>query len=153
MTTASSVYAADERPHSLPGVGPVLLLVDAAACQEACQEWCQDDCYVLRWVRSFGTCSFAVTFLASPPPPLCPAACVCCILQVVKKLAKNGVKMIAMRCAGFDRVDLAACAEHGIKVARVPTYSPTSVAEHAVSLLMALNRWVAAPPEGGDWWA
>lgn len=62
-------------------------------------------------------------------------------LQVVKKLAKNGVKMIAMRCAGFDRVDLAACATHGIKVARVPTYSPTSVAEHAVSLLMALNRW------------
>lgn len=47
-----------------------------------------------------------------------------------------------MGCAGFDRVDLAACAEHGIKVARVPTYSPTSVAEHAVSLLMALNRFV-----------
>jgi lactate dehydrogenase-like 2-hydroxyacid dehydrogenase len=60
--------------------------------------------------------------------------------QVVKKLAKFGVKMIAMRCAGFDRVDLAACADYGIKVARVPTYSPTSVAEHAVSLLMALNR-------------
>lgn len=60
--------------------------------------------------------------------------------QVVKKLAQNGVKMIAMRCAGFDRVDLNACVEHGIKVARVPTYSPTSVAEHAVSLLMALNR-------------
>jgi len=59
---------------------------------------------------------------------------------VVQKLAKNGVKMIAMRCAGFDRVDLKACQEHGIKVARVPTYSPTSVAEHAVSLLMALNR-------------
>lgn len=63
------------------------------------------------------------------------------IVQVVKKLAKNGVKMIAMRCAGFDRVDLAACEEYGIKVARVPTYSPTSVAEHAVSLLMALNRY------------
>ena len=47
-----------------------------------------------------------------------------------------------MGCAGFDRVDLAACAEHGIKVARVPTYSPTSVAEHAVSLLMALNRYI-----------
>jgi hypothetical protein len=54
------------------------------------------------------------------------------------------VKMIAMRCAGFDRVDLAACADYGIKVARVPTYSPTSVAEHAVSLLMALNRCAGA---------
>jgi lactate dehydrogenase-like 2-hydroxyacid dehydrogenase len=50
--------------------------------------------------------------------------------------------MIAMRCAGFDRVDLKAAEEHGIKVARVPTYSPTSVAEHALSLLMALNRLV-----------
>lgn len=72
---------------------------------------------------------------------------VCCLFvnddcseKVVKKLAKNGVKMIAMRCAGFDRVDLTACATYGIKVARVPTYSPTSVAEHAVALLMALNR-------------
>lgn len=64
-------------------------------------------------------------------------------------MAKNGVKMIAMRCAGFDRVDLAACATHGIKVARVPTYSPTSVAEHAVSLLMALNRWVLGAAGGG----
>jgi hypothetical protein len=132
---------------------------------------------------------------------------------VVERLAKCGVKLIALRCAGFDRVDLNACQQHGIKVsqavtykvsmafyassqkpvavlallqhissspslkckvvdmlclwrmmypmrgvcviphnnvnflmplclqvARVPTYSPTSVAEHAVSLLMALNR-------------
>jgi len=48
-----------------------------------------------------------------------------------------------MRCAGYDRVDLAACEEHGIKVVRVPTYSPTSVAEHAVGLLFAVNRWAA----------
>jgi D-lactate dehydrogenase len=48
--------------------------------------------------------------------------------------------MIAMRCAGFDRVDLGACEAHGIKVVHVPTYSPTSVAEHAVGLLFAVNR-------------
>lgn len=48
-----------------------------------------------------------------------------------------------MRCAGYDRVDLAACEDHGIKVVRVPTYSPTSVAEHAVGLLFAVNRWAA----------
>jgi D-lactate dehydrogenase len=45
-----------------------------------------------------------------------------------------------MRCAGYDRVDLAACEKYGIRVVRVPTYSPTSVAEHAVALLFALNR-------------
>jgi D-lactate dehydrogenase len=60
--------------------------------------------------------------------------------QIVAKLAKGGVKLIAMRCAGYDRVDLAACEKYGIKVARVPTYSPTSVAEHALALLFALNR-------------
>lgn len=60
--------------------------------------------------------------------------------QVVQKLAAAGIKLIAMRCAGFDRVDLKACAEHGINVVRVPTYSPQSVAEHAVALMFALNR-------------
>jgi D-lactate dehydrogenase len=59
---------------------------------------------------------------------------------VVSILAENGVKMIALRCAGYDRVDVKACAEKGIKVARVPTYSPTSVAEMAVALAFALNR-------------
>ncbi len=56
------------------------------------------------------------------------------------ELAKAGVKLIAMRCAGYDRVDLAACAEAGIRVVRVPTYSPQSVAEHAVALMFGLNR-------------
>lgn len=78
--------------------------------------------------------------LAKGSPVVCLFVNDNCNAKVVQKLAKNGVKMIAMRCAGFDRVDLKACQEHGIKVARVPTYSPTSVAEHAVSLLMALNR-------------
>nr|4ZGS_A Chain A, Putative D-lactate dehydrogenase [Chlamydomonas reinhardtii]4ZGS_B Chain B, Putative D-lactate dehydrogenase [Chlamydomonas reinhardtii]4ZGS_C Chain C, Putative D-lactate dehydrogenase [Chlamydomonas reinhardtii]4ZGS_D Chain D, Putative D-lactate dehydrogenase [Chlamydomonas reinhardtii]4ZGS_E Chain E, Putative D-lactate dehydrogenase [Chlamydomonas reinhardtii]4ZGS_F Chain F, Putative D-lactate dehydrogenase [Chlamydomonas reinhardtii]4ZGS_G Chain G, Putative D-lactate dehydrogen len=60
--------------------------------------------------------------------------------SVIKELAKAGVKLIALRCAGFDRVDLHACAEHGVRVVRVPTYSPESVAEHAVALIFALNR-------------
>jgi len=63
-----------------------------------------------------------------------------CSADVVAELAKCGVKLIAMRCAGFDRVDLKAAEEAGIKVVRVPTYSPTSVAEHALALLMALQR-------------
>jgi lactate dehydrogenase-like 2-hydroxyacid dehydrogenase len=64
--------------------------------------------------------------------------------QVVNQLKQCGVKMIAMRCAGYDRVDLQACEAEGIQVTRVPTYSPTSVAEHAVALLFALSRSVHA---------
>eukprot|EP00878_Enallax_costatus_P017623 GHUV01018517.1.p1 GENE.GHUV01018517.1~~GHUV01018517.1.p1 ORF type:complete len:223 (+),score=45.94 GHUV01018517.1:418-1086(+) len=79
--------------------------------------------------------------LANGSPVVCLFVNDDCDAKAVKKLAKAGVKMIAMRCAGYERVDLKACAEHGIKVARVPTYSPTSVAEHAVALLFALNRW------------
>jgi D-lactate dehydrogenase len=54
-----------------------------------------------------------------------------------------GIKIIALRCAGFDRVDLEAAQECGITVARVPAYSPYAVAEHAITLMMTLNRKVA----------
>jgi D-lactate dehydrogenase len=62
--------------------------------------------------------------------------------EVVEVLAAKGVKMIALRCAGFNGVDLAAAAEHGILVARVPAYSPYAVAEHAVTLALSLIRKV-----------
>src|SRR3954451_8839261 len=51
-----------------------------------------------------------------------------------------GIKHIALRCAGFNSVDLAAAKECGLTVTRVPAYSPYAVAEHAVALLLALNR-------------
>ncbi len=51
-----------------------------------------------------------------------------------------GVRLIALRCAGFNQVDLKAAQEFGLTVARVPEYSPYAVAEHAVALLLALNR-------------
>ncbi|CAL8465644.1 g5180 [Coccomyxa elongata] len=60
--------------------------------------------------------------------------------EVVDKLASAGVKFVAMRCAVFHNVDLRACQEAGIAVARVPNYSPSSVAEHAVAMLLCLNR-------------
>jgi D-lactate dehydrogenase len=62
--------------------------------------------------------------------------------EVIAGLAEAGVGMIAMRCAGFNNVDLEAAAEYNIRVTRVPAYSPYAVAEHAVALLMALNRKV-----------
>ena len=55
-------------------------------------------------------------------------------------LAKNGIQLIALRCAGFNNVDLKAAAEKNIKVVRVPAYSPQAVAEHAVALILTLNR-------------
>ena len=62
--------------------------------------------------------------------------------DVVERLAGLGVKIIALRCAGFNNVDLKACQQCGIDVVRVPAYSPNSVAEHAIALMMALNRRV-----------
>jgi len=59
---------------------------------------------------------------------------------VVEKLAEFGVKLIALRCAGFNNVDLDKAAEKGITILRVPAYSPHAVAEHAVALVLALNR-------------
>ncbi len=51
-----------------------------------------------------------------------------------------GVQLIALRCAGYNQVDLKAANELGLLVVRVPEYSPYAVAEHAVALLLALNR-------------
>lgn len=60
--------------------------------------------------------------------------------QVIEQLAKNGVRLIALRCAGFNNVDLDAANAAGICVVRVPAYSPYAVAEHAVALILTLNR-------------
>jgi D-lactate dehydrogenase len=59
---------------------------------------------------------------------------------VIKLLAEMWVKIIAQRCAGFNNVDLAAAAENNVAIVRVPAYSPHAVAEHALALIMTLNR-------------
>ena len=58
----------------------------------------------------------------------------------LEALAAGGTRIVALRCAGFDNVDLAAATDLGIAVARVPEYSPFAVAEHAVALILGLNR-------------
>jgi len=59
---------------------------------------------------------------------------------VISILAEKGIKTIALRCAGFNNVDLDAVKKHGLRLCRVPAYSPQAVAEHAVAMLLTLNR-------------
>lgn len=71
---------------------------------------------------------------------------VCCFVndhldeQVIESLAKEGIKLIALRCAGFNQVDIKAAKKYGITVARVAEYSPHAVAEHTLGLMLMLNR-------------
>jgi D-lactate dehydrogenase len=59
---------------------------------------------------------------------------------VLRALHALGVRAILLRCAGFNNVDIAAAQQLGLFVARVPAYSPEAVAEHALALIMTLNR-------------
>lgn len=60
--------------------------------------------------------------------------------ETIRLLAEGGVKLIALRCAGFNNVDLRAAARYGVSVVRVPAYSPHAVAEYALALMLDLNR-------------
>jgi D-lactate dehydrogenase len=71
---------------------------------------------------------------------------VCCFVNdvlgadVLRPLAEHGIRLIALRCAGFNQVNLRAADELRVTVVRVPNYSPHAVAEHAVGMMLALNR-------------
>src|SRR5690606_20814475 len=71
---------------------------------------------------------------------------VCCFVndklnaEVLTALKEQGVKLIALRCTGFNGVDLIAARELGITVTRVPAYSPHAIAEHTLGLILMLNR-------------
>ncbi len=71
---------------------------------------------------------------------------VCCFVndqlhaEVLRLLAEHGIRLIALRCAGFNQVNLRAADEFNLTVVRVPNYSPHAVAEHAVGMMLALNR-------------
>jgi len=85
--------------------------------------------------------------LSPQTAPLAAGAYAVCVFvndhvtgECVEALAAQGVKVIALRCAGFNNVDAKKADELGIKVVRVPAYSPFAVAEHAVTLMKNLNR-------------
>ena len=71
---------------------------------------------------------------------------VCCFVndrldaEAITQLSKLNIKLIALRCAGFNNVDIETCKALNIAVCRVPEYSPYAVAEHAVALILDLNR-------------
>ncbi|CAM2067319.1 2-hydroxyacid dehydrogenase [Sulfidibacter corallicola] len=60
--------------------------------------------------------------------------------KVLAELAERGVRLVLLRCAGFNQVDLVAAERLGLQVARVPEYSPHAVAEHTLALMLSLNR-------------
>ena len=74
----------------------------------------------------------------------CDAVCIFvndeCPEEVVDTLADGGVRLILLRCMGFNNVDLEAAKRRGLTVVRVPAYSPYAVAEHAMAIIMAANR-------------
>lgn len=73
---------------------------------------------------------------------------VCCFVndivnaEVLQRLAELNIKLVVMRCAGFNNVDVEAATALDICIARVPEYSPYAVAEHTVGLIMTLNRHI-----------
>ena len=74
----------------------------------------------------------------------CPVVCVFVNdrldRQTLKAIADGGTRLVALRCAGFNNVDLAAAADLGLTLVRVPAYSPYAVAEHTVALILTMNR-------------
>ncbi|MFK4793929.1 2-hydroxyacid dehydrogenase [Sphingobium sp. ZW T5_29] len=74
------------------------------------------------------------------------SAAVCCFVNdhldrpVIEALCQIGVRLVVLRCAGFNNVDLKAAEAAGICVARIPAYSPEAIAEHTLALILCLNR-------------
>jgi D-lactate dehydrogenase len=62
--------------------------------------------------------------------------------DTITALLEVGVKHVALRCAGFNNVDVQAARAAGLRITRVPSYSPHAVAEHTLALLLTLNRQI-----------
>jgi D-lactate dehydrogenase len=110
--------------------------------------------------KAYDRASFALAGAASPhrfelldarldasTVPLAAGADAVCVFvndvvdgEVVDALADLGVRAVALRCAGFNNVDLEAAARRQMRVVRVPAYSPNAVAEHTIALILALDR-------------
>ena len=107
--------------------------------------------YDKTFFTQFNTENYELVFLETPlndqTVELAAGATAICVFvndkitaAVFGKLASHAIKIVALRCAGFNNVDLEAAKSNGIRVCRVPAYSPEAVAEHAVAMLLTLNR-------------
>jgi D-lactate dehydrogenase len=84
--------------------------------------------------------SVETAILARDFPAVCTFVNDYLTAEVLRLLSECGTKFVALRCAGFNQVDLDAAAGSGIRVARVPAYSPYAVAEHTIGMMLSLNR-------------
>lgn len=104
--------------------------------------------YLNEFTEKFGLdVALSETALTPETAPLAAGfQCVSCwasdnlCAEVLEKLKNNGTQMISLRSAGYSHLDLNKAKELGLKVARVPAYSPEAIAEHTLGLLMCLNR-------------
>jgi D-lactate dehydrogenase len=94
----------------------------------------------LEWEFLEATLGRGTARLASGYPCICVFVNDVLDGETLEALRQDGLRGIALRCAGFNNVDLPTCQRLGIRVARVPAYSPHAVAEHTVALLLTLNR-------------
>ncbi|NND33482.1 MAG: 2-hydroxyacid dehydrogenase [Saprospiraceae bacterium] len=107
-----------------------------------------DQEYFERYSQSHGLdFTFFETSLNSDTANLTSGFDVACVFvndkvddATIKMLSQNGIGLIALRCAGYNNVDLESAKRNRIKVVRVPAYSPEAVAEHAIALILTLNR-------------
>lgn len=139
MPTATPAYHPDGSPAALSGGVPEVavfsaqrydrLFLDAANAQGACRLHYFD-----------ATLGADTVGLATGRDVACVFVNDRADAGVLKTLAAGGTRLLALRCTGFNNVDLAAARAHGVRVVRVSTYSPHSVAEHAVALLLSLVR-------------
>ncbi len=94
--------------------------------------------YKLTYFESRLTADTAV--LADGHTVVCPFVCDDLSAPVIDRLHRMGIRLLTLRSAGFNHVDLARCREYNLRVTRVPAYSPYAVAEHTTCLLLSLNR-------------
>ncbi len=94
----------------------------------------------VRWQFVESRLSSKTAALAKNASAICIFVNDCADRECLKILASLDIRLITLRCAGFNNIDLEAAKELGMVVTRVPAYSPYAVAEHTVGLLLTLNR-------------
>lgn len=110
-----------------------------------------DELFFEPWLTQYASLGFKVEFTCSPlrekTLKFAQGASAICLFvndRLTKSMAKDlkpmGIELVLLRCAGTNNVDVEACEKEGLHVANVPAYGPHSVAEHALALILALNR-------------